>query len=344
MALFAAMASGCGGAASAPAARPQPRSLGALVTLTPADSTLLEVARPAELFASDATRRVVSAVLPPEQLDSFAERTGVDPRELTELVFAETPAGRVVLARGPFDAAFAVREAGERMAPIESSAERPVRRVGLLGERRVDLAALDDGVVSWVEGTPQLAAAVLAAARRPPERREHPLRGTLLRDLRRGAGRAPLVVYAPQPLGLPLDSGVGVLLARERALAATMRPTDAGALDVGADMRGEFPPGAQDNFRALARSLAESDLGAALGARDALHTLRITAEETRVALHAELDPGLLASGLRALFVAELRELLAPVVDDPRSSDAADSDSERVDVTVPSASRPDADAE
>ena len=84
------------------------------------------------------------------------------------------------------------------------------------------------------------------------------------------------------------------------------------------ELRGEFPPGAEDNFRALAASIAESDLGAALGARDALPTLRIESEEARIALRASLASEVLAAGLRTLFVAEMRELLSI---NPREPDA-----------------------
>ncbi len=303
---------GCGGAAPPVEASAPPPSLGPLVTLVPGDSTLVVVARPAELMDERPTRRVVQAVLPSEQLDQFAQRTGVDPRRLSDLVVAQTPSGWVVLARGAFDAELAVREAGARMAPVESSDEHPVRRVGFLGERRVDVSVLGQGVVSWVDGTPQLAASVLAAARMPLGERPHPLRGTLLGELRRSASSAPFAFYVPQPLDLPRDAGVGVLLARERALAVSVRPRDGRILQVNGELRGEFPPGAQDNFRALARAVAESDLGAALGVGDALPSLRVTAEETRVDLQADVDASVLASGLRVLFVAELREILNPV--------------------------------
>lgn len=310
--LVGAGALGCGGAAPAPARAPRPRALGPLVTLTPAESTLVVAARPVELVSAEATGRLVRAIFPAEQLDRFAQRTGVDPRQLTELVVAEHPEGRIVLARGPFDADFAVREAGERMAPIEASIDEPrVRRAGFLGDRRVDVAALDAHVIGWVEGTPQLAARVLAMARQPERERRHALAGESVSALRADLRDAPIALFAPHPLGIPLETGIGMLLAREQALAAAARVTDEGALRIDADLRGEFPPGAHDNFRALARSLAETDLGAALGLREALPSLRIEADDARVALSAHVDPAVLASGLRTVFVAELRELLEP---------------------------------
>lgn len=290
---------------------PAPRDVGALWTLVPEGSTLLLLTEPSALFDAPASRRVIDAIVPAERLDRFSARTGVDPRTLTELVYAVHPDGQVVLARGPVDAAFAVREAGERMAPVESSVDEPfVRRVGFLGSQRVDLAAIAPNTIAWVAGTPQLAAGVLAAADLDEDERDHAFRGHTA-ELRRELSPAPFAVFAPEPLDLPRDTGVGMLMAREEALAATARPheTGDGALSVRAELRGEFPPGAHENFRALARSIAESDLGAAIGARDALPSLRVEAEDDRVAMSAELPADVLAAGLRMLLVAEIDELL-----------------------------------
>ena len=301
---------GCGAGAPPPPERPAPRAprLGALLSLVPPDATVLVVARPTALLEAEPTRRLVEAVFSESQLDLFRARTGIDPRELEEVVFVEHPDGRIVMVRGPIDAPFAVREAGERMAPLESSVDEPVvRRAGFLGSRRSDVAALAEDVVVWVDGTPQLAAAVLASARRAQGDRVDPLGGASA-DIRRELSSAPLVLYAPRPLGLPGDTGVGVLLAREEALGASMTAAD-GELLLRAELRGEFPPNSHENFRALAESLAASDFGAALGARDALPSLRIQTEDGRVSLRAEVPPQVLVSGLRALLVAEMQELL-----------------------------------
>lgn len=269
---------------------------------------MIVVAGPTALLEAEATRRLVEAIFTESQLDLFRARTGIDPRELQELIFAQHPDGRVVLVRGPIDAPFAVREAGERMAPLESSVDEPiVRRAGFLGSHRSDVAALADDVVVWVDGTPQLAAVVLAAARREEADRPDPLAGACA-DIHAELASAPLVVYAPQPLGLPGDTGIGLLLAREEALGASMAAGDE-ELQLRVELRGEFPPNSHENFRALAESLAASDFGAALGARDALPSLRIQTEEGRVSLWAEVAPQVLVSGLRALLVAEMEELL-----------------------------------
>ena len=199
------------------------------------------------------------------------------------------------------------------MAPLESSVDEPiVRRAGFLGASRAEVMALSERTVVYVEGTPQLAAAVLTAAREHESERESALSG-LSFDAH---AEAPFVIYGPQPLDMPADTGIGLLLSRERTMVVSLTPEE-DVLRVVAEFRGEFPPDAHDNFRALAASIAESDLGAALGARDALPSLRVQADEELVVLRAAVDPSALAAGLRALFVAEIAELIDGVqIDDP----------------------------
>ncbi|HJL17060.1 MAG TPA: hypothetical protein RMH99_15450 [Sandaracinaceae bacterium LLY-WYZ-13_1] len=328
--LLAASLLACGGSPPPAPSDPEPPSVGPLHTLVPPESTFVVLARPARLMEAAPTRRVITAIVDEARMDRFAAHTGVDPRTIEALVFAQHPEGRVVLARGPFDAPFAVREAGARMAPVESSIDEPlVRRAGFLGSRRVDIAAPSPHVLVWVDGTPQLAAAVLSACGREERARRNVFGADVVESLRAELSDAPFVLLSPQPLGIPRDTGVGMLLARERALAAAVRPTEEGELAIRAELRGEFPPTAHENFRALAASIAASDLGAALGAPEALPTLRIQTEEGRVALTARVEPGVIAGGLRTLLVAEMRELIegpgarerSPAPDETRSDHA-----------------------
>lgn len=318
--LAAMVLAGCGSAPPPPVVEPPPpRSVGSLESLVPAESRLVVYARPTVLMEHPATERVVRAVFDDEQMARYQARTGVDPRTLDTLVIAVVEEGTIILARGMRDADFAVREAGERMAPMEASVDEPfVRRAGFIGARRADMAALDPHTIAWIDGTPQLAAAVLAAANLPEEEREHRLTAHV--ELRAEVADAPFAVLAPQPLGLPIDSGIGLLLAREEAMVVAVR----GARDrlrVQADLAGEFPPGAVDNFRAFAESMAASDLGAALGARDALPTLTLEVSEEAVRARAEVDPAIVAAGLRAVLMAEMRELIdgVPLEDNPPES-------------------------
>jgi hypothetical protein len=285
-----------------------PTGPGALHTLVPPGSALVVRLRPEVLYGQPGPSTILRAVFADASLERFAIRTGVDLRQVQELWVALRPEGHVVLARGLRDAPLAVQEAGARMAPIEAEADAPwIRRVGFLGGRRVDLAALGPHTALWVEGTPQLAAWVLDAAGQPAGQRRHGLRGAA--DLLAVHAEAPLFAVAPLPLGLPPRSGIGQLFALEERMAVTLEGRPQAQVELAADFRGEFPDGASDNFQALASSIADSELGGALGARDALPSLVVETSRERVTLRARVDASVLATGLRTLFFAEMDELL-----------------------------------
>ena len=311
----------CGGATPTPLPATEP-PLGPLYRLLPDGLRLVVIARPDEIVARDALRTVAMAILEDERLDRFSARTGVDPRAIRELVLGVGEDGRVVLARGPFDAPFVVMEAGARMAPIESEVDEPfVRRAGFIGDRRVDLAAPASDALMWVDGTPQLAASVLRRGRRDADRSASALDEGLARAVRRASGSAPFVLIAPRPLGLPADSGIGLLLAREEAMAVWASPAGDDALELQMEMRGEFPPGATANFRALAESLAASDLGASVGAVEALETLELDVDRERVRARCRVRAAVLAAGLRVLLSADMEEMIEGArreeISDPR---------------------------
>ncbi|AKF08149.1 hypothetical protein [Sandaracinus amylolyticus] len=312
-ALAMMIASACGGS-SASSARPavgaaeRVRWGGALVDLVPRDATVVVIARPEEMLREGAARAVLEAIAPDEHLERYRQHTGIDPRRIEELVWAESRAGSLLLVRGPFSAPLAVAEMGHRMLPIESSSEAPfVRRAGHYQGARRDLVALADHVLAVISGSPELAEDVLGRAR-------HGEAGGALgaepaASLLMAHRSSPLVVVAPQPLGLPPGSGVALLLARERAMLVAGTPR--GERDIGlvAELRGEFPPGADENFRALFASLASSDLGVAIGMPAALETFTVDADAEHVVLRATIPAGTLAAALRVLFEAEITELV-----------------------------------
>ncbi|GAB5547464.1 MAG: hypothetical protein SangKO_072240 [Sandaracinaceae bacterium] len=229
--------------------------------------------------------------------------------------------GHVVIGRGQLDAPFAVREAGDRMAPLESSVDEPmVRRVGFLGSGRVDLASPADDTLIWIDGPPQRAAGVLASALRAEAQRRHALEAVTLRELRATRADAPLAAYAPRPLGLPRDTGVGLLLARQTALAADLRPDESGTLRIALELRGEFPPGAEDNFRAP-RLLDRGVRPRRRARRERRAPDAPYRDRGGAGLPARLprEREILAAGLRTLFVAEMRELLSITPRDPPTS-------------------------
>lgn len=320
--MIGSIVSACGGAPPAPT--PRPRWDGALLELVPAGATAVVIARPRELMSAPASRRVITAITSDERLERYRLHTGIDPRALEELVWADTSEGSILLVRGPFRAPLAVAEMGHRMLPLESSADEPfVRRGGHHQGARRDLIALSDDVLLVVTGAPALTEAVLArvqhtssprtvsaSGERATATQDRPvLSSAELVELLAAHAEAPLTILAPCPLDLPPESAIGLLLARERALVGSVTPSGANDLVIAVDMRGEFPPGADANFRALVSALAQSDLGAAVGMRDALPSLSVHSDDERVAMRATLPAPALAAGLRILFEAEIEELV-----------------------------------
>jgi hypothetical protein len=310
---LAALSCACGSAAPPPPEAPALPPLPPLALLVPRGAELVVVAKPSVLARAPAVMEVVDAVAPPALLDAFARRTGVEPDEVSEAVVAEMGEGLVLIARGPFPARDVVRGQEVRMSPIEVRQEEPFfRRVGWIGTDRVDLCALADDVVLVVRNAPEVAIAIQDRARRGrwSEGRGSALAGEDASVLVAEHEGAPLVVHAPEPLDLPPGTGTALLLARERALAVSVAPADdRESLDFRVGLRGEFPPGAEDNFRALAESVSESDLGMAMGMGESLPSLRIRVEAEAVELTFRIRARSLSIGLRVLFSGEIRELL-----------------------------------
>lgn len=312
-----ALAGACGGAspsrAPAPTAEVAPPlpELPPLPALVPAGASLVAVARPRELLETGAVRHLVAAIALPEQLEAFHRRTGVDPRRLELAVVGQYEDGALTLARGPFDAAAIARAAGMRMNAIETASDEPfVRRRGFIGEDLYDVVALGADVVAVASGARERHIEMLRRAR---DGRWGPGAGAALaaadaRRLVEDHQDAPAVLYAPRPLELPPGFGTSVLLARQRALAVTARPGPE-ELSFEIDVRGELPVGAEENFRQLATSVGRSDLGAALGIGEGIETLRIQTTDDSALLRMTISAATLARGLRALFVADIRELL-----------------------------------
>lgn len=277
--------------------------------LIPPGATTIVAISPSTIFASEELRSVANELVSAERLDAFRARHGVDLRTLERLVVAEygTPeetdamhrgvTGTLYIARGPFHAEVVVAEIGNRMSPLESQDDHPMRRAGMYRLSRVELLALGPTTVALTNGPPELAGQIVAAQRSANARAAE----------MRTQFDAPLVLMRHGRPDLP-PTGIGLLLAR---LEHTVVSFDAVGthLEVQVHLDGEFPPGADANFRALVSSIAESDLGRALGMQEVEESLVVDATASSVLMHAEVDVHTLSSGLRELVGAEMNELL-----------------------------------
>jgi hypothetical protein len=291
-----------------PKAKPAESHVGPLLELLPPGPSPIAYVRPRELFAHEEARLLWSTLVEPDDERAFAERTGVDPRKLEELtVFEVGKGGYLLLARGPFLAKDVVLRAAERLAMRDVAADEPVlRREGLTGSARYAYAALDAHAVLVAKNAPPtLVAAILA--RRTDRSLPHAFKAPEADALYRSYAGAPCALFAPRPLELELGSGAALLLAEERALAATARPQP-GAFRIEVDLRGAFPAGAEHNFRALVLSVAQSPLGQVLGLSDVEQTLEVQSAATGVRIAFPWPAQRLAHGLRTLFLDDLRSL------------------------------------
>lgn len=306
-----ASAMGCG-AATAPSPSPPPRpDLGPLPLLVPAGAKTILDLRPSELLVSTATQRLVGALTPEAALRVFTTRTGIDPRQVTQAIFAEYDDGALILVRGPFDARLVVEETGARMATVESTANEPfVRRAGFIGNDRVEVVALERDVLLVGSGLASAVGEVVGCVRHRDEAHCDPaLALGAPRSLYEEHKRAQFVLYVPQALDLPDGLGASSLLSGVTGMALVLTPIGSEAIMVDVDLRGTFPSGADENFRILVTNVGATELGTALGIDSAAERLNVEQRAGSVAIHGALPLTTLITGLRALFVADIYELL-----------------------------------
>jgi hypothetical protein len=270
-------------------------------------------ARPHAVFESAALASIVDALFPPAAQERVELRTGIRAHALAELVLGVYPDGFLALLRGPWRARDVVLVGEQRMSSIDLSAEAPfVWRGGFDGAAHRDFIAVGQHVVVVAGGatrSPERLGALIAridsgsfaATDRPA------LEAGL--DAYRALEENPIVALWPERLEFPAEAGVAALLAREDAMAVGVDGGPRGTVEVRVVLTGAFPSTASENFRALVGSVAESDLGHALGVAAALSTLRIQVDDGAVRLHISLASRDLRGGLRMLFSAEIRELL-----------------------------------
>lgn len=292
---------------SAPSA-PEPE-VGPLLELLPPGPEQIALLRPRVLFEQQVVQLLWSTLVEPARERAFVERTGVDPRQLDELVAFELPnSGYVVLARGQLNARDIVKRAGERLVLLDVNSDQPVvRREGLSGAARYAYAALDGrSLLVAKNAPPQVVGALLARCRDKTLPRA--IDSTDARALYQAYGTQAAVLFAPRPLALPPTSGAGLLLSEESALAVTALPQSA-SLQLQIVLRGVFPPGAEANFRQLVLNVAHAPLGQLLGLGEIENDLRIVQSETGVEVAFSWPAQRLALGLRTLFMDELNELM-----------------------------------
>lgn len=305
----AMLAAACGGAPAVVETAP-PTSTD-VRSFLPNGAALFVLARPRELYEADASAAILHTVLAEAQLDAIRVQYGIDAHALEHLALARyeegAAQGDVLVLEGPFRAEVVVAEIAHRMVPRESETRGPsgeARAGGVLHGSRLDVLSVGPHTVVIVNGPPGLT-----------ERVTHTIQGAVpplvAGPIEQSVARhgEPFVAMRPIPLGLDGTSGTALLLSEEETLLLAVAPAEASTIRVSVDLTGGFPPTAEQNFRQLAISLAQTPLGTALGLRSALGTLEIEASPTAVSLAATLDAAEVARGLHLVFGAEIAEVL-----------------------------------
>lgn len=307
-------------------AAPEPTILAApLAALLPGGARSVVIARPDELAGQPAVDLWVDEVLTAEAVERIEVRTGIRPAELAELVRADFGEGRIIwLLRGAGAPDELVLAAEMRMNTVSERHGEPLRRSGFIGTRRTTWVALssDTLLVATGHAEAEVAAIIRATGRvlaprsavdGPPEDLGWAIDGLpqpstggyFLADtlaLHRAHRSSPLLLLIPEPLGLPVNTGVGMLFARQEQLAATVDP-EGQALRVRVALTGEFPPGIEANLEQLFGSIAASDLGHALGLADARGSFAVEGSSASVRAEVRWPATGLAEGLE-LILAE----------------------------------------
>lgn len=286
-------------------------TLAAPALALPEGARWLLLTEPSRVLASPALRRAFDVLVPERRRLAWAKRFALDPTNVAQLSVAEYADGVLLVARGALNAPQVVTATEAAMDAVETSSQPPRPRVvGLIGSDRYLLAAAAEDTLVLGQGAPNnwhgLMRFLDGVSPTPPgspalhQARLH--QATEAED-------APFVLHLLQPLALPLDTAVGVVLAGQQQLSLALSSTDPASIDVWLAMSGEFPETIEDNLRALAASLAAEPLGAALGLTAALSTLRIERDAGVIVLRLQLPTERVIQGLETLFGAELWHLL-----------------------------------
>ena len=325
--LVACLVAACGPAIAAPPTA-TPALPSALTALIPGDPELVLVVHPAAALRFEATRRVFEIFVPPTSAQRLADRVGVRPEHIQDLVYADYGRGFIALLRAPRDMREVVVATEMRMNTVEVTASEPFeRRVGYLGTERREVVALDENVLLVAGGSAGAEVASLLAevcrlleptgerGRSEPSSFDGAFARPVMRSLELLAAD-DAALYFPSGLHLP-PSPLALLFARTEALALTLRP-DANSADFrGFRLRaasvGPLPPGAEANLRALLASMAASDFGAALGLEHVRDSLSLEVRESGEAAGATLEARwpleALLRGLELLVAPDVRALL-----------------------------------
>ncbi|NUP09828.1 MAG: hypothetical protein HOW73_27595 [Polyangiaceae bacterium] len=316
--------SACSSAAPAPAKPPPPPlSLDPLDTLaTSADLVWMVRARPRAIAQIPWLIPAIGRIVPEPHFDAFRLRTGLDPRQLHEVLLL-----RYGAALGDAEAqivrhnADAVAVEKSFFARLSSDAERIedhpelVRIAGTIGRTRHAFARLGRDVVAFQQRGDTAKGPVAIASlfargkltRAPRLLAEYPL-GPLVGRF----GDAPVIAAAIGPFTDEWKKAAHGLLEIATAVGAAARPTARENVGIAIALVGAFGQDAAkaaEVFRTAWDEVALSTMGGLLGLDRPVEAPVSAGHEDVVTLSVELEPGRLTEGLKALIEQDIEAIM-----------------------------------
>lgn len=331
-------AAGCGGAAKPSPAPPRAQALPLLRTseltglLPLAQIRWVILVRPREIASIPWLIPSIGAVVPEQNLDRFAQSSGIDLRQIPEAVIASYGGGGGRESAAPREGAestfYLVRHNGDPLT-IERAfrkrlttgerrvVERPdlVRVSGKIGVSTSSLVVIGRDIIGLQHGGsvqrgPSRIAALYAVDRlkkSPTVLSEEPLRSLSARF-----GGAPLRALSLGPFEGELARGARGLLAGATAIGVSARPSAREGIALVVAVAGDFTKSGEAASRELAdafRELAESTFGRLFGLDQPVEKPLATHSDEAVAVAVELNPQKLARGLAAETSSRIDEIM-----------------------------------
>ncbi len=280
----------------------------------------LVLAAPERLTGLAWLEPALGRVLRDERLDLLARATGIDLRQVPELVVGSfgDEAVACYFVRHRLDSVALERLFRRRLTSAEHRSiegHQLTRMTGRIGRRPHAFVALGRDVVGYqiggdVDRGPARIALLFAAGRL---RRSLSVdRDPLLAGLCAPLGQAPLQAIVPGPFEGELGRGARGLLGGATAVAAHLGPSERQSLALAVHLDGDYSvdtPGALQALGTAWQDLAASDLGHLLGLHQPTAEPVAQARATGLSLHAELDPQTLLSGLAAATTDSIADIM-----------------------------------
>lgn len=279
-------------------------------------------ARPREIAQIPWLIPAIGQIVPEPRFDAFKKQTGLDPRQVPEVLVVEYDASLggalAVVARHHEDPLDLERRMRARLtSAVQIASERPdVGRVsGHIGQSPRAFARIGrDAVVFQYAGDlargPARIATLYAVGKL--EKVTPALAAEPLVSMMSRFGKAPFVAIAPGPFGgEPLRAARG-LLAGAAAVGLAARPTARENLGIALAIAGDFGEhgaAAAEVLGSAWRDVATSELGRMLGLDTPVEPPLTAGDRGILTLGVEIRPDRFAEGLRALLRQDVEEIM-----------------------------------